>query len=315
VRTVFFGTPELAAICLETVASRHEIAAVVCQPDKPQGRSKKPVPPPTKQFAVTQGIPVHQPVVLNDGTFEALLRDLEPEVCVLVAYGRILKQPILDVPPHGFLNVHPSLLPRYRGPSPIQTAILEGEEMTGVSVMKLDTGVDTGDVLLQERVPIAPDDTTGSLSEKLARVGAKLLQDGLNRIASGNAVFTAQDHTQATVTRRYEKQDGRIRWGSPARTIHNLVRAAVPWPVAHCRFKGEICRIHKTEVVMDAELVLGVPKEPGMVTRIEPDRVIVTAGEGQIAIRVFQAPGKRAMDIADYLRGHAIVAGDRFEDL
>lgn len=362
-RTVFFGTPELAVPCLEAVASRHEIAAMVCQPDKPQGRSKTPVPPPTKQWAVAHGIPVVQPVALDDGAFEAWLRDQRPEVCVLVAYGRILKQPILDVPAHGFLNVHPSLLPRYRGPSPIHTAILEGDEVTGVTVMRLDAGVDTGDILLQTRVPIALDDTTGSLSEKLAQVGAELLLEGLERIASGDAVFAAQDHAQMTVTRRYEKRDGQIRWASPARAIHNLVRAAVPWPVAHCLFKGEVCRIHKTEVVEEegkksekgekggkttptkvkmpsmvtesgkryqgltkstssTKSILSEPSMkdvagamPGTVTRAEPNHVIVATGDGQIAIRVFQAPGKRAMDMADYLRGHAIIPDDPFEDL
>lgn len=316
-RVVFFGTPELAVPPLEAVAARHEVRAVVCQPDRPQGRSKTPVPPPTKRWALEQGIAVAQPVKLNDGAFEAWLREQRPDICVLAAYGRILKQPILDVPPHGFLNVHPSLLPRHRGPSPIQTAIRQGETTTGVSIIRLDAGMDTGDILLQQRAPIAPEDTALSLSEKLGRVGAALIIKGLERIAAGKAVFTPQDHAKATVTKRYAKQDGQIRWAQPAWDIHNLVRAAIPWPVAHCRFKGEVCRIHKTEVVDRApgKVVEGMAGTPGTVVEVAPDRVIVAAGEGLIAVCVFQAPGKRAMAMADYLRGHEMVPGDCFEDL
>ena len=170
-RTVFFGTPELAVPALAAVAAHHNVTAVVCQPDRPKKRSKRPVPPPTKAWAVEHEIPVHQPLKLNDGAFEAWLKEQRPELCAIAAYGRLLKQPILDVPPEGWLNIHPSLLPRYRGPSPIQSAILNGDPVTGVSIMRLTLEMDAGDVLLQEETPVADDDTTESLSARLAQLG------------------------------------------------------------------------------------------------------------------------------------------------
>lgn len=310
-RIIFFGTPEIAVPSLDAVACAHEVLAVVCQPDKPQGRSDKLVAPPAKQWAEAHGIPCVQPVKLNDGTFEAWLRAQTPELCVLVAYGRILKQPLLDVPPHGFLNMHPSLLPRHRGPSPIQTAILRGDETTGISIMRLDAGMDTGPLLLQEPHPVEPDDTTLSLTRRLADAGAAALVRALTLVAEGRAVYRPQSGKGVTVTRTYSKEDGRIRWAAPARDIHNLVRAAVPWPVAHCAYKGAVCRLLKTAVIADS-----VPGAvPGTVTSVGKDRVTVAAGEGQVAILEFQAPGKRAMPMGDYLRGHSMSAGERFEDL
>ena len=311
-RIVFFGTPELAVPSLVALSAAHEIVAVVCQTDKPQGRSGKPVPPTTKVWAVEHGIPVIQPTKLNDGTFEAWLREQNPDIAVLVAYGRSLKQPILDVPKHGFLNLHPSLLPRHRGPSPIQTAILEGDSVTGVSVMRLDAGMDTGDLLLQEEAEILPDDTTASLSDRLAEQGAVLLVRGVQQIANGDAVFTPQRNDGVTVTRLYQKHDGAVRWAASAHTIHNLVRAAIPWPVAHCNFKGAICRLCKT---MLYEVPLTVEALPGTVVQVDARQIIVATGEGFLAILEIQMPGKRAMAVADFLRGHTVSCGDRFEDI
>lgn len=309
-RAVFFGTPELAVPSLDAVAGRHELVALVCQPDKPQGRSSRPVPPPTKVWAESHGVAVTQPTALNDGRFESWLREQRPDVCPLVAYGRILKQPILDVPAHGFINMHPSLLPEYRGPSPIQTAILDGKTRSGITIMRLDAGMDTGDIILQKELEIRPDDTTLSLSHLLGDIGAALLVEALDLIDQGRATFTPQDHARATVTRMYGKEDGRIRWEMPARRIHNLVRAAIPWPVAHCLFHGDVCRIHKTELVDEP-----AGAAPGTVTRVEKDRVVVATGEGQLAILEFQAPGKKPMPIGDYLRGHPIQLGERFENV
>ena len=309
-RIVFFGTPGLALPSLEAVAAAHEVVAVVCQPDKPQGRSKKPVPPATKVWAEAHGIEVSQPLKLNDGVFEAWLRGKGPEVCVLVAYGRILKQAILDVPQHGFLNMHPSLLPRHRGPSPIQTAILEGDSETGVTIMRLDAGTDTGDVLLHEVIPILSDDSSESLAAKLAEVGAEVVLDALNLLESGAAVFEKQDASLATHTRMHTKEDGRIHWNMRAADIHNLVRAFVPWPVAHSSFHGETVRIYKTRL-MD----LPANKPPGAVLRVNRDDIVVATGEGALAIETIQTPGKRAMPMADFLRGNAVEVGDPFEEI
>jgi len=310
VRIVFFGTPALAVPSLEGVAARHQVTALVCQPDRPRGRSKRPAAPLTKVWALDHGLPVTQPAKLNDGAFEAWLKAQAPEVCVVVAYGRILKQPVLDVPAQGFINVHASLLPRHRGASPIQSALRCGDEVTGVTIMRLDAGMDTGDLVLQESTGIAEDDTTASLSERLAVRGAELLLRALDLIAAGEATFTPQDESQATVTRLYEKSDGQIRWGASAREIHNLVRAAIPWPVAHCRLQGDVCRIHKTEVVDES-----VQAPPGSVTTVERDRVLVAAGAGQVAILMLQAAGKRAMAVRDFLNGRTLKVGDRFEEL
>ncbi len=307
-RIVFFGTPELAVPSLAALADAHDVTALVCQPDKPQGRSKTPVRPPTKVLAEARGIPVVQPTKLNDGTFEAWLREQAPDVCALVAYGRILKQPILDVPRHGFLNVHPSALPKYRGPSPIQTAILNGDATTAISIMALDAGMDTGPVLLQKPFPINPDDTTATLTERIAARGAELLVEGVRRVESGDAVFTPQADAGVTVTTMFTKDDGKIRWASPAAVIHNLVRAAVPWPVAHCGFRGEVYRFHKTRVI-DAS------GAPGEVVSAGKDHLHVAAGEDGLAIELIQAPGKKAMAIADFMRGARVESGERFEDL
>lgn len=309
-RLVFFGTPEIALPSLEALAAGHDLLAVVAQPDKPQGRRGTPAPPPTKVWALEHRVPCVQPTKLNDGTFEAWLRGKAPDACPLVAYGRILKQPLLEVPTHGFINMHPSLLPKYRGPSPIQTAILNGDNMTGVTVMKLDPGMDTGPVLLQKEYPILPDDTTASLSERLGQEGAQMLAESLGLLASGRAEFHPQPEEGVSVTRTFTKQDGRVRWGSSALQIHNLVRASVPWPVAHCGFKGAVCRLHKTEAIPERAFAL-----PGAITAVECDRIVVATGDGQLAILALQMPGKRAMSAADFLRGNPVRPGDRFEDL
>ncbi len=309
-RIVFFGTPELAVSTLAAVAEIHAVTAVVCQPDRPQGRSSRPVACPTKEWALEHGISIAQPTVLNDGKFESWLRTQAPDACVLVAYGRILKQPILDVPLHGFLNMHPSLLPRHRGPSPIQTAILLGDETTAVSIMRLDAGMDTGDIVLQEETPIQPDDTTASLSQRLSAMGAKAMLRALEQIEEGSVVFTPQDGSRATTTRLFEKEDGRIRWSADARAIHNLVRASIPWPVAHCLFHGGVTRICRTHLPDEPST-----SPPGTVARVERDCIVVSCGGGALAIEEIQAPGKRVMAVSEFLRGHAVSAGERFEDI
>lgn len=282
--------------------------ALVCQPDRPKGRSKTPQAPPTKQWAAKHDLPVHQPTKLNDGAFAAWLRDQRPDLCALVAYGRILKQPILDVPPHGFLNMHPSALPQYRGPAPIQAAILNGETETAITIMRLDAGMDSGDILLQQPFMIDPHDTTETLSERLGVLGAELMVEAVRRIESGTATFTPQDHEAATYTKMLDKADGAIDWTQPAPAIHNLVRAANPWPMAHAKLDGETYRILQTRV---EDRSLADP--PGTVVRADACNLLIATGNGAIAIEVIQAPGKKPMHIADFLRGRSIPKGARFE--
>lgn len=309
-RTVFFGTPELAVPSLARAAAAHEVAAVVCQPDRPQGRSARPVPPPVKVWAEAHGIPVHQPVKLNDGAFEAWLRDLRPDLCLVAAYGRLLKQPILDIPPLGWLNVHPSLLPRWRGPSPIQTAILAGDRETGVTIMRVVLEMDAGDIVLQESTPIGPEETAEELSARLAEMGAELLLRAVNLVEEGKDSAIPQDPGGVTHCSLFSKEDGRIRWDGPAWRIHNRVRASIPWPVAQCLYGGQVCRILKT--LPDPRPARGTP---GTVTETAKDRIYVATGEGELAILRFQAPGKKAMDMEAYLRGNRIEPGDRFGEV
>lgn len=309
-RIVFFGTPELAVPTLAAVAEHHTVVAVVTQPDRPQGRSKTPASPPVKVWAEAHGVPVHQTDVLNDGAFETWLRAQAPDICVVAAYGRLLKQPILDVPALGWLNVHPSLLPRWRGPSPIQTAILAGDDETGVSIMRMILAMDAGDVVLQTRTPIGEDETAGMLTDRLAQLGATMMVTALERLVTGELYDTPQDPSQVTVCHLFRKEDGRIRWARPAVELARLVRAAHPWPVAHCLFQGEVVRLHRVTVRPATDVAA-----PGTVVACEHDCVWVATGEGLLGILEFQAPGKRALPMSDFLRGRAIQAGDQFVDL
>lgn len=305
-RVVFFGTPELAVPTLAAVADEHEVLAVICQPDKPRGRSKKLIAPPAKQWAEAHGIAVHQPTRLNDGTFESWLKDLAPDVCVVAAYGRLLKQPLLDIPRYGYLNVHPSLLPRWRGPSPIQSAVLAGDTETGVSIMRLVLEMDAGDVQLQERTPIGPEENAAELTERLAATGAGMMLRALREVESGTATYTPQDPEHVTHCKMITKADGLIDWTRPAAEIHNQIRGCQPWPVAHCVWGGGKLRIHRSRVVEGNST-----HDPGTVSAVEKDRFHVATGDGTLALLELQAPGKRAMACADFLRGNTIQVGDQ----
>ena len=308
-RIVFFGTPDIALPTLTLLHEQHEVTAVVCQPDKPVGRKKTPQSPPVKAWAEQKRIPVNQPTRMNDGTFETWLRNEKPDVCVLVAYGRILRQAILDVPTHGFINVHPSLLPRHRGPSPIHTAVLEGDTETGVTIMKLDSGTDTGDILLQQRIPLPPIATTLEMAADLAILGGEMVLDALKLVDAGTAVFVKQDDSLATHSRMFTKADGAIQWHRSAEDIHNQIRASVPWPVAYCQFKDQPMRIHKAQSTLEVTEAV-----QGTIVRIEKDTLIVATGTNALAIYTIQAAGKNVMSVADYQRGNPFQVGDKFED-
>lgn len=309
-RIVFFGTPELAVPSLAALAARHEVTAVVCQPDRPKGRGKKLLPPPVKAWAEAHGLPVHQPTKLNDGTFEACLRDEAPDVCALAAYGRILKAPILAVPPHGFINMHPSLLPKYRGPSPIQSAVLNGDPVTGVTIMDISLEMDAGDIYLQQQVSIGPDETAAALTDRLAELGGAMMAEVADALAAGTARRTPQDDAAATYCRLLTKEDGFIDWTAPAAQIHALVRGAQPWPAAQCGLHGEVCKVYETALVLGK-----ADAPPGTIVAVHKDRVIVATGDGLIAVLMLQPPGKKALAMGDYLRGHALEPGTTLESL
>lgn len=306
---VFFGTPELALPTLERLHEEHTLKAVVCQPDKPTGRKKTPMPPAAKVWAEERGIAVQQPKKLNDGEFEAWLREQQPDVCVLVAYGRILKQKILDVPTHGFINVHPSLLPLYRGPSPINSAVRNGDSETGVTIIQLDSGTDTGDIALQESVPLPENATTELMTDVLSKLGAELTSRVLAMIASGEAVFVKQDESMATHTRMITKADGALNWEQRAEDLHNQIRASVPWPVAYCNYNDERVRIYESTVLREI-----VEAQPGVIIRVEENALIVATGKFALAIHSIQAVGKNRMSVADYQRGKPFSIGESLEN-
>ncbi|HOJ68628.1 MAG TPA: methionyl-tRNA formyltransferase [Candidatus Hydrogenedentes bacterium] len=306
-RTVFFGTPELAIPSLERAASVSRLLAVVTRPDRPRGRGLKPEPPPVKRWAEAHDVPVTQPEKLNDGTFETWLKDQRPDLCLMAAYGRLLKQPILDIPPLGWLNVHPSLLPRWRGPSPIQSAILAGDTVTGVTIMRVTLEMDAGDIVLQESVSIDPEETAGELTGRLAALGADLLERAIRMAEQGPLPAIPQDPGKVVYCRLFEKKDGRIVWSDPATRIHNLVRAANPWPTAFCLFRNELFKILKSSVE-----AVPATAEPGVITAVEKDRLLVATGEGTLAIRRAQLPGRKPLDMAAFLPGARIQPGERF---
>lgn len=309
-RIVFFGTPELAVPTLSALHQHHQVTAAVCQPDKPRGRNKQLAPPPVKVFAESIGIPVVQPGKLNDGQFEVWLKEQAPDLCALVAYGRILKQPILDVPRHGFLNVHPSRLPAYRGPAPIQGALLDGLSETAVTIMQIDAGMDAGPILLQAPLRIEDDDNAGTLTEKAGELGARLMVEAIALVEAGNAQFVPQNDADATFTKLLEKKDGRIDWSQPAADIYNLIRAATPWPGAQAQLAGKPIRILKSRVI---DTTAAAP--PGEVIQADREGFHIATGRGALAVLELQAAGKSPLSFTEFLNGARITPGARFESI
>ena len=246
---------------------------------------------------------------LNDGAFAAWLKGLAPEVGVVFAYGRILQQSIIDIPQHGWLNVHPSLLPRWRGPSPIQSAILHGDDVTGVSIMRLVFEMDAGDIVLQETLPIGADESAEELTERVAPIGARMMCEALAQVGAGTAAFRPQGREGVTHCAMLSKEHGHICWARTAREIHNQVRGCAPWPTAQCLFRGGVCRVLRTALAEG-----GATQAPGTIEAVEKDRVLVATGEGLLAITLFQAPGKKPLPMGEYARGARLQPGERLED-
>lgn len=314
-KILFLGTPEFAIPSLQKINDHFEIVGVVTQPDKPQGRHLKLTPPPIKVEAEKIGISVFQPEKINTPEWIEKLTELQPDLGVVVAYGKILKEEILNIPKTKlFINLHPSLLPRWRGPSPIQTAIIEGDEETGVTIMKITEKMDAGDILLQKKIPIDPDETAGELSKKLSIEGAELLLESIKLIESGRAVFTPQDESKATYCEKIEKHHGIIDWSWSAQKIHNLVRGCIPWPVAYTNFKGEVIRILKTKIILSKELTNDYSHtEPGTVVDVCKEYGVIKTGNGLIGICVLQAPGRKPLPFSEYIKGKPIKIGEKFE--
>ncbi len=297
-RVVFMGSPDFSVPALERLASSgYRVAAVYAQPDRPAGRGRATSAPPVKRVAVEHGFDVRQPRSLKESAAIESLAGLSPDVIVVAAYGLILPPQVLAIPPFGCVNVHPSLLPRHRGPTPIPAAILAGDDWTGVSIMLMDEGIDSGPVLAQRKLEIAPQDTAGTLAVKLSQMGAELLVETLPRWLSGAIVPQPQREADATRTGLISKADGEIDWGLPAYMIWRRVRAYSPWPGCYTAWKGKRLRID------DALPMPGDRGEPGQVFPLDEGEVAVQTGEGILMLLSVQMEGKKQMCADEFLRG------------
>lgn len=301
-RIVFMGTPDFAVPCLaRLVADGHEILGVFTQPDKPKGRGYQLAPPPVKELALSHGLSVYQPAKMRDGEALSILRDLAPELIVVVAYGKILPKEILDLPKFGCINVHGSLLPKYRGAAPIQWSVLNGDAEAGVTTMYLAEGMDTGDMILRRALPLGEEVTSGELYDLLAPLGAELLSETVAQIAAGTAPRAPQDETLATHAPMLTKELAKIDWTKSARELHNLVRGMSPWPVAHTTLDGKLFKIHQARVSQGSGA-------PGKV--LGGGKFLVACGEGALELLEIQTEGGKRMAAADFLRGHPALCGN-----
>lgn len=302
-KILFMGTPDFAVPSLEAlVAAGHTLAGVFSQPDKPKNRGMKLLPTPVKVCAQAHDIPVFQPAKLRDGTALETIRQLEPDLIVVAAYGRILPQEILDYPKFGCINVHSSLLPKYRGSAPIHWAILNGDRETGVTIMHMALALDAGDIIAQKATPIDPDETVETLHDRLAVLGAELLVETVEQIAAGTATRTPQQEDQVTLAPMLSRALSPMDWTRPARALHDQVRGLIPWPAAVTELGGTRCKIFATTVLPET-----TGKAPGAIVAADKKGLKVACGEGTVLqIDILQADGGKRMAAADYLRGHPI---------
>ncbi len=300
VRVLFMGTPDFAVSSLEALlADGYNVIGVVTQPDRPVGRKQVLTPPPVKEAALRHGLPVLQPEkIRQEDALEQVLAT-QPDLIVTAAYGQILPKRLLDAPRYGCINVHASLLPKYRGGAPIHKAIVDGEKETGVTIMYMVEALDAGDMLSKVVVPIEERDTVGTMHDKLAAAGAKLLTQTLPKLLAGELVAEPQNHEEATFAPNIKRTDERIDWTRSAEQIYNQVRGLNPWPVAFTSFEGKVWKIWWVEKLSRN----GSDGEPGMIVAREPDGLVVACGEGSVKIAELQPEGKKRMSAHDFLRG------------
>ncbi|MBT3012660.1 MAG: methionyl-tRNA formyltransferase [Candidatus Thiodiazotropha endolucinida] len=301
-KIVFAGTPAFAATALEALlTTHHRVVAVYTQPDRPAGRGRKVQLSPVKEMALANGIEVRQPQTLKDENAQHELAGLNADLMVVVAYGLLLPQAVLDIPRLGCINIHASLLPRWRGAAPIQRALLAGDKESGVTIMQMEAGLDTGPMLYTLRTPIRDDDTGGTLHDRLALLGAQALVTCLPELADGRLQAEIQDERLANYAGKLEKQEGLIDWSRPAAEIDRKVRAFNPWPVAQCRYDDKVMRIWQAQPLNE-----GCAAKPGEVLRSGKPGIDVATGDGVLRITQLQMPGKRAMSAADFLNAHSM---------
>jgi len=312
-RLVFMGTPEFAVPCLEALAQDHDILGVFTQPDRPAGRKKLLKMSPVKEKALELDIPVYQPERLKAPDVIEELRALNPECIVVVAYGQILTKEILEIPPYGCINVHASLLPAYRGAAPIHWAVINGEKVTGITTMLMDEGLDTGDMLLKEEIPIDSESTTGEVHDSLAQIGAKLIIDTLARLQEGTLKPTPQTGA-ANYASMLKREHEQINWNQTAIQVHNKIRGLNPWPGAFSMFRGELVKLWKSSLSFGHHDLMkemnGVT--PGAIIGITTKGILVQAGEGFVELIEVQPAGKRPMTARDFFHGRHAELGELF---
>jgi methionyl-tRNA formyltransferase len=302
-RIVFMGTPEFACPTLRTLIEHGEqVVAVVTQPDRPKGRGQQTLPPPVKLLAQEHGIPVLQPVKVRHPDAIEEIRLLSPDLIVVVAFGQILPKALLEIPARGCINVHASLLPRYRGAAPLNWCIINGETETGVTTMMMDVGLDTGDMLLKSATPIDPDEDTSSLHDRLSRIGAELLAETLDQLSEGRLVPEKQDDALTCYAPMLKKEDGLIDWGKDAPGIKNLVRGMTPWPGAYSYLDDKLLKVYRVQSASGQGT-------PGEVLAVGRDGIEVACGEGSVVIHELQLEGKKRLPAAEFLAGCKLEPG------
>jgi methionyl-tRNA formyltransferase len=305
---VFIGTPEVAALTLnQLLLGPDRVVGVVTQPDRPAGRGQRTVSSPVRRIAESNAIPLSAPEKIRDPAFLELLKTWNPQLIVVVAYGRILPKTILELAPHGCLNVHYSLLPKYRGAAPVAWTIINGDEWAGVTTMQLVERMDAGPIYLQEAVPVAPDETTGSLQAKLAPVGARLLQETVRRLKEGSLAAKSQNESGASLAPLLKKDDGAIDWRRPAVDIERRVRGLTPWPSAYTLRLGKLLKIHQARAIGMPD-----PVKPGAVVRADDEGFWVGTGSGILSLEEVQLEGKRRLPGVEFIRGARVAVGECF---
>lgn len=306
-KTIFMGTPDFAVPCLEVLQAKTDVLAVITQPDRPKGRGHNLQASPVKQKALEYNLPVLQPEKIKTEEFTAELEKLQPDLIVVVAFGQILSQRILDIPPLGCVNVHASLLPRYRGAAPIHWSIINGEKETGVTTMLMDAGLDTGDMLLKDKVAITEEMTTEELHDQLMAMGGRLLAETIDGLANGNITPEKQDDSISNYAGMLNKETGHIDWSKSAVEIHNLIRGLNSWPVAWSMKDGKNYKFWRTKAENSNS-----DKAPGTVAELRKNSFCIATGEGLLEVLEIQPPSKKRMSAGDLLRGHGVAVGDIF---
>ena len=305
-KIAFMGTPDIAAGVLETmIGSEHEVVCAVTQPDKPNTRGNEIIFSPVKKLALRCGIDVLQPVKASADDFVETLKGYGPDIIVVVAFGQILKKNVLELARFGCVNVHASLLPKYRGASPIQWAVINGEKETGITIMKMDPGIDTGDMILQEKTELAPDETAGSLFDKLTVMAGPVLLKALSQIEDGTAVYTPQDNDKATYVSMLKKSMGKLNFNNGAEELERLIRGLIPWPGAYTFVNGKMLKIWKAQVAAEDEDI----KAEAYQIRIADNAFFIGTADKPLQILELQLEGKKRMPASDFIRGTAIADG------